>query len=363
MIPFLDLARINQRYQAHLQAASTRVLGSGWYVLGEEVARFERDFAEYCGVQHCVGVANGQEALTLVLKAWELPPGSEVLLPANAYVASILAVVQAGLVPVLVEPDPITYNLDPARLKDALTSRTQVVLPLHLYGRCADMTAICDFAREHGLFVLEDAAQAHGATYQNQRAGSLGDAAGFSFYPTKNLGALGDAGVITTNDEQLAYQLRAWRNYGSHRKYQNQFPGHNSRLDELQAALLSAKLPGLEADNARRRELARFYLTNIKHPEVTLPPADTADADCWHLFVIRHADRDRLRRWLLAQEVATEVHYPLPPHHQPALPMLHGLNLPITEQLHREVISLPLHPALTDAEAAQVVAAVNSFLG
>jgi dTDP-4-amino-4,6-dideoxygalactose transaminase len=273
----------------------------------------------------------------------------------------VLAVVQAGLVPVLVEPDRQTFNLDPSQLLAALTSRTRVILPLHLYGRCADMTAINAFARQHGLLVLEDAAQAHGATHRGQRAGSLGDAAGFSFYPTKNLGALGDAGAITTNDDDLAGQLRAWRNYGSRQKYHNDLPGHNSRLDELQAALLSVKLPGLDADNARRRQLAWLYLTHIQHPAVTLPPADAVDADCWHLFVIRHRERDRLRAWLLAQDIGTDIHYPVPPHHQPALPMLHGLTLPISEALHREVLSLPLHPALTDAEAEQVIRAVNAF--
>ncbi len=362
MISFLDLTHINRPYESALQAAAARVLSSGWYVLGQEVTQFERAFADYCGVRHCIGVANGQEALTLVLKAWELPAQSEVILPANAYMASVLAVVQAGLVPVLVEPDPVTMNLDPTRLSDALTDRTQVILPLHLYGRCANMTAINAFAEQHSLFVLEDAAQAHGATQNGQRAGNLGHAAGFSFYPTKNLGALGDGGAITTNDDTLAHHLRAWRNYGAPRKHQHQFPGHNSRLDELQAALLSVKLRGLETDNARRRQLAQFYLTHIQHPSITLPPADAVEADAWHLFVIRHADRDRLRRWLLAQEVATDVHYPVPPHLQAALPMLHGLSLPIAEQLHRDVISLPLHPALTDAQAQQIVAAINSFL-
>jgi dTDP-4-amino-4,6-dideoxygalactose transaminase len=361
MIPFLDLSRINKPYQNALRDATERVLQSGWYVLGREVSQFETDFAAYCGTRHCIGVANGLEALTLTLKAWQFPEGSEVIVPANAYVASVLAVLHAGLKPVLAEPDERSYNLDSQHLAAALTTRTVAVLPLHLYGRCADMTAINRFARQHGLKVLEDAAQAHGATHAGRRAGSLGDAAGFSFYPSKNLGALGDAGAITTNDDALAESLRAWRNYGSARKYHVNYAGHNSRLDELQAALLSAKLPGLDADNARRRTLARYYLDTIRHPNVTLPVDDTLDADVWHLFVVRHPQRDAFRAHLLASGIATDVHYPVPPHRQPGLPMLAGQSFSLTEQIHNEVVSLPLNPSMTDADAECVVSVINQF--
>ncbi len=361
-IPFLDLQRVNKPYEVQLRQAADRVLQSGWYVLGHEVDTFERAFAQYCGTRYCVGVANGLDALTLVLKAWNFPAGSEVIVPANAYIATVLAVTHAGLTPILVEPELADYTLDASRIAAAVTSRTRAVVVLHLYGRCCNMTAINEIARQYGLKVLEDAAQAHGASWQGVRAGALGDAAGFSFYPTKNLGALGDAGAITTNDAELAGQLRCWRNYGSTQKYQADYPGHNSRLDELQAAILSEKLTGLDAANGRRRELARFYSSTITHPALTLPPTDSLEADAWHLFVVRHADRDRFRAALQQQGISTDVHYPIPPHRQVAYRELLGhLSFPITEQLHREVISLPLNSTLTDAEAGYIVSVINQL--
>jgi len=362
MIPFLDLGRINAPHQVRIQAAASRVLASGWYVLGPEVTAFETAFARYVGVEHCIGVANGLEALTLVLKAWGFPAGSEVIVPSNAYIASVLAVTQAGLVPVLVEPDPQTYTLAPDQLAAALTPNTRAILPVHLYGRVTDMAPLMAFAEAHHLRVLEDAAQAHGATYLGQQAGTLGHAAGFSFYPTKNLGALGDAGAITTNDAELANQLRMWRNYGSAQKYQNDVPGHNSRLDELQAAILSEKLPFLDAENARRRQIARRYLAEFNVPELHLPPADAINQDVWHLFVVRHPRRDAFREHLREQGVASDVHYPIPPHRQLAYAGQWPADaFPIADQLHRDVISLPLNPALTDNEVSQVIAAVNGF--
>ncbi|ARK11420.1 DegT/DnrJ/EryC1/StrS family aminotransferase [Fibrella sp. ES10-3-2-2] len=363
MIPFLDLGRINALHQVRIQAAAARVLASGWYVLGPEVAAFETAFARYVGVDHCIGVANGLEALTLVLKAWRFPAGGEVIVPSNAYIASVLAITQAGLVPVLVEPDPDTYTLDPERLSVALTPNTRAILPVHLYGRVTDMAPLLAFAETHGLRVLEDAAQAHGATYLGKRAGALGHAAGFSFYPTKNLGALGDAGAITTNDAELANQLRMWRNYGSARKYQNDVPGHNSRLDELQAAILSGKLPFLDEENSRRRHIAHRYLTEFDVPELHLPPADALEQDAWHLFVIRHPRRDEFREHLNQQGVGSDVHYPTPPHRQLAYAGQWPADaFPIADQLHREVVSLPLNPTLTDNEVDRVISAVNSFL-
>ena len=361
MIPFLDLKRINAIHQDAIRDATERVLQSGWYVLGREVGAFEQAFARYCGTRHCIGVANGLEALTLVLKAWAFAPNSEVIVPSNAYVASVLSVTQAGLVPVFVEPDPHTYLLNPARLEAAITARTKAVMPIHLYGRCCDMTAIDAIAQRYDLKVLEDAAQAHGARHEGRWAGNLGDAAGWSFYPTKNLGALGDAGAITTSNDALADRLRALRNYGSAQKYVNEYAGHNSRLDELQAAMLSAKLPSLNAENSRRRALARLYLTGITNPDIVLPPADQPDQDAWHLFVVRHLRRDALRAHLLGQGIGTEVHYPTPPHRQPAYAPFAHLSLPISERLHREVVSLPLNPTLTDEEVTYIVDVINSM--
>ena len=361
MIPFLDLKRINTSHQEAIRAATERVLQSGWYILGQEVSAFERAFAQYCGSRHCIGVANGLEALTLVLKAWSFAPGSEVIVPSNAYIASVLSVTQASLVPVFVEPDPHTYLLDPARIEAALTPRTKAILPVHLYGRCCSMTAINAVAHRHGLLVLEDAAQAHGAVHDGRRAGNLGHAAGWSFYPSKNLGALGDAGAITTDDDDLADRLRALRNYGSAQKYVNEYVGYNSRLDELQAAVLSAKLPSLDAENKRRRALARLYLTGITNPAVRLPPADQIDQDVWHLFVVKHPQRDALREHLRERGIGTDVHYPIPPHQQRAYAQYAHLSLPISEQLHREVLSLPLNPTLTDEEVMVIIDAVNSM--
>lgn len=359
MIPFLDLGRVNQPHQAAIRRAVETVLQSGWYVLGGQVSAFERAFADYCGTRHCVGVANGLDALTLVLRAWDFPAGSEVIVPSNTYIASVLSVTLAGLTPVFVEPDPTTYLLDPNRLEAALTPRTRAILPVHLYGRCCDMEPTNRLARRYGLRVLEDAAQAHGATYRGKRSGSLGDAAGWSFYPSKNLGALGDAGAVTTDNDQLAERLRALRNYGSAQKYVNDYVGHNSRLDELQAAILLAKLPRLDAENERRCQLARRYLRGITNPNVTLPPADQLDQDAWHLFVVRHPRRDQFRADLLERGIGTDVHYPIPPHWQRAYASYVRLSLPIAEQLHREVVSLPLNPAMTDEEVNFVIETIN----
>lgn len=359
MIPFLDLKCINEPHQVAIEAAMTRVLKSGWYILGQEVETFERQFAAYCQTRHCIGVANGLDALTLVLKAWDFPVGSEVIVASNAYVASVLSVSHAGLTPVWVEPDPRTYLLDPAKIEAAITSRTRAILPVHLYGRCCDMDPIHTLAQQYNLRVLEDAAQAHGALYKGKRAGNLGDAAGWSFYPSKNLGALGDAGAITTNDDALANRLRALRNYGSTRKYVNDYLGHNSRLDELQAAILSAKLPRLDEENNRRRALAQQYLTGIRNPKVVLPPSDQPEHDAWHLFVVRHPHREAMRAYLHEQGIGTDVHYPIPPHQQQAYASFAHLALPIAGQLHQEVISLPLNPALTDKQVAYIIEKIN----
>ena len=365
-VDFLNLRAINAAHRDELIAAATRVIDSGWYIHGEEHEAFEQEFSAYCGVPICLGVANGLDALTLVLRAWKelgrVKEGDEVLVPSNTYIASILAITENRLVPVLVEPDPRSYNLDPARLAAALTPRTRVVLPVHLYGQITPMPEIMAFAREHGLLVLEDVAQAHGASIAGRRAGSWGDAAGFSFYPGKNLGALGDAGAVVTADAELAETLRALRNYGSRVKYQNIYQGTNSRLDELQAALLRVKLRYLDAETSRRREVSSQYLACIKHPAVELPQVLAGEkSHVWHLFVVRHSNRANFLSHLNAHGVQTVIHYPVPAHHQPCYSHLRDLQLPITEAIHREVVSLPISPVMTSEQIQHVISAVNAF--
>lgn len=364
MVPFLDLKGINLRHRADLHAALDRVLNSGWLILGKETEAFEAEFATWCGTKHCVGVGNGLEALQLVLQAWGIGPGDEVLVPSNTYIATWLAVTQCGATPVPVEPDPATCNIDPTRLSAAITARTKAIIAVHLYGQTADMDGVMAVARTHGLKVLEDAAQAHGALYRGRRAGALADAAGFSFYPGKNLGALGDGGAVTTADPELAERLRMLRNYGSRVKYHNEIVGWNSRLDELQAAFLRAKLPMLDADNAARTALAARYQAGLANcPGVILPVVAPNCEPVWHLYVVRHAERDRLAGHLKAQGIDTLVHYPIAPHLQPAyaaLGMRDG-SLPISETLHRQVLSLPLWPGMTVAEVDAVVEGIRSF--
>lgn len=365
MIPFLDLKSINAQYQAELIDATARVINSGWYIQGEEVHLFEREFAAYCGVSHCIGVANGLDALTLTFRAWKelgrLQEGDEVIVPANTYIASILAITENRLTPVLVEPDPDTYNVCPHNVRAVITERTRAILPVHLYGQLADMPAIMAIAQEHGLLVLEDSAQAHGAAIAGKRAGSWGHASGFSFYPGKNLGALGDAGAITTNDDELAHTLRALANYGSHKKYENLYQGVNSRLDEIQAALLRVKLRYLDKDTRRRQEIAKTYNESIIQSTLRLPLIVSPEGHVFHLFVIRAERRDDLQRFLHEQGVSTMIHYPIPPHQQQAYKQWHAASYPLTEQIHRQVLSLPISPVMTDEHVQEVVAAVGRY--
>jgi dTDP-4-amino-4,6-dideoxygalactose transaminase len=363
-VPFLDLKGITHSQHAELTAAFGRVLASGWFILGEELKAFEREFADYCGAQFCVGVANGLDALTLGLRAMGIGAGDEVLVPSNTYIATWLAVTHAGATPVPVEPVEGHFNIDPARLAAAITPRTRAVMPVHLYGKPADMDAILAVARTHGLKVLEDGAQAHGARYKGQRLGAHGDAVAWSFYPGKNLGCLGDGGAITTNDAQLAEQLRELRNYGSKVKYHNEVVGFNSRLDELQAALLRVKLPKLDADNQRRAAIARHYLNGLAglaHHGLVLPQDDAPEASAWHLFVVRHPQRDALARLLAEDGIGTVIHYPIPPHLQPAYANLQlgPGSLPLAESIHREVLSLPMGPTQDDAQTQRVIDAVH----
>ena len=365
MVDFLNLKAINGQYREALLQACADVIDSGWYIGGNALARFEADFAAYCGADHCIGVANGLDALTLSLTAWKIlgrvKAGDEVIVPANTYIASILAITASGLVPVLVEPDAATFNIDVAQIRLAITDRTRVILPVHLYGQIADMKAVNALAAEHGLLVLEDSAQAHGASIDGKRAGSWGDASGFSFYPGKNLGALGDAGAITTSDAELADVLRALRNYGSHEKYKNLYVGVNSRLDEMQAAMLTVKLKHLDDEVSRRRQVAQRYLAGIKNADITLPLNHVAEQHVWHLFVVRTAHRSELQAHLASLGVQTLIHYPIPPHKQKAYEQLQHLQFDITEQLHEEVLSLPIGPTMTEHEVSQVIEACNAF--
>lgn len=367
-VPFLDLKAINQNHRDELIQAFTRVLDSGWYVHGKEHEAFEREFAAYCGTAHCIGVANGLDALTLVLRAWKelgrLKEGDEVLVPANTYIASILAITENRLTPVLIEPDPQTYNLDPGRLLAAMTSRTRAVLAVHLYGLAANMGEIKRFAEAHDLKVLEDAAQAHGAVHGGRRVGAWGDAAGFSFYPGKNLGALGDAGAVTTQDEELAHTLRALRNYGSHKKYHNQYQGPNSRLDEIQAAFLRIKLAGLDLENSRRRAVAGRYLSEIHNSLIAMPMSPhEPESNVWHIFPVRVKNRERLQRHLQRSGVQSLVHYPIPPHQQQAYLEWLGQSLPITEAIHRELLSMPISPVMPTEDVDYVIQALNQYSG
>ena len=364
-IPFLDLKAINARHTAELKAAAARVIDSGWYVLGEEVKAFEAEFAAWTGSPHCVGTSDGLSALVLALRAWKelglLKDGDAVAVPANTYIASILAITENRLRPVLVEPDEDTFNLGAAKLAAALTPDVKAVLAVHLYGQLADMPAIAQLCRERGLLLLEDAAQAHGAHIDGVKAGAWGDAAAFSFYPGKNLGALGDAGALTCKDTKLADMVRALRNYGSHEKYKNLVQGPNDRLDEMQAAILRVKLPHLDADNAHRRAIAQRYRNEIKNPAVRLPSVHVGeDSHVWHLFVVRVADRTAFQQRLLDQGVHTAIHYPIAPHHQQAYAkQLRGFSLPLTEAIHREVVSLPMSPVMTETQVAHVISVVN----
>jgi len=369
MIPFLDLQSINQQYRAELIDACARVIDSGWYIGGNELEQFEKNFAEYCGVKFAIGVANGLDALILTLRAWKelgrLKDGDEVIVPSNTYIASILAITANNLTPVLVEPDIVTYNIDCARIDAAITSRTKVILPVHLYGQLAPMPQIIEIAKKNNLLVLEDSAQSHGAEVNGKRAGNWGDASGFSFYPGKNLGALGDAGAVTTNDEELAQMLRALRNYGSYEKYKNLVPGVNSRLDEIQAAMLNVKLNFLDQEIEHRRKIANLYLEKIKNPLIKLPSSDINAEEfqqhVWHLFVIKTEHREALQKYLVDHGVQTLIHYPIPPHKQQAYKEWNNLSYPISEQIHAEVLSLPIGPTLNLEDAEKITQLCNTF--
>mgnify|MGYP001350974104 CR=1 FL=1 len=364
MIPFLDLKKINSIYREDLISAFKEIIDSGRYIQGNHLAKFEKQFSAYCGVKHCIGVASGLDALILAFRAWKnlgmLKSGDEVIVPANTYIASVLAITQNELIPCFVEPDEETLNISTKNILNSISDKTKAILPVHLYGRLAPMDEIMKLANQNNLLVLEDAAQAHGASLNEKRAGSWGHAAAFSFYPGKNLGALGDAGCLVTNDGDFANNVSQIGNYGSQKKYFNSVKGLNSRLDEMQAAFLSVKLKYLDKINKRRHEIANFYFQNIKNPYIKIPPMGGKD-HVYHLFVVKSEYRDELSKHLEKSKIQTLIHYPIPSHKQEAYREYNNLCLPLTEKIHNEVISIPLHPEMSDTEVELVVSACNSF--
>ena len=366
MIKFLDLQKINLLYQQEIEEKLLHVFRSGWYLMGEEVKNFENNLANYIGAKHAIGVANGLDALRLIFRAYIelglMKAGDEVIVPANTYIASILAVSDNGLIPVLVEPDINTYNIDISKIEEAITPKTKAIFIVHLQGRVVFDNELKNIAAKHNLKIIEDNAQAIGAEWNNKKSGNLGDAAGFSFYPGKNLGALGDAGAVTTNDEELAKTIRAIANYGSNQKYVNIYKGLNSRLDEIQAAVLDVKLKYIDQENKTRREIAKRFIEKINNPKIILPeiPADEKE-HVWHVFVVRCENRDDLQTYLTTKGIQTIIHYPIPPHHQEAYKELKDLSFPITEAMHNEVLSLPISSILTDEEVSEIIKVINDF--
>ncbi|MFP9118175.1 DegT/DnrJ/EryC1/StrS family aminotransferase [Flavobacterium sp. RNTU_13] len=366
MIKFLDIQKINLLHQEALEARLLKTFRSGWYLLGEEVKNFEKNLQSYIGCKHAIGVANGLDALRLIFRGYMelgvLSPGDEVVVPANTYIASVLAITDNNLVPVFVEPSETTLNIDLSKIEQAITPKTKAIMLVHLYGRAVYGSDLAGIAQKHNLKIIEDNAQAIGATYNGLKTGNLGDAAGFSFYPGKNLGALGDGGAVCTNNDHLAAAIRAVANYGSQQKYVNRYKGLNSRLDEIQAAVLDEKLKYLDKENDIRRHIAHYYINNIKNPQIILPQVPDKDEEhVWHVFVIRTNQRDRLQKYLNQRGIQTLIHYPIPVHKQEAYAEYSHLNLPITEQIHNEVLSLPISPVLTEDELKTITVTLNEF--
>jgi dTDP-4-amino-4,6-dideoxygalactose transaminase len=365
-IPFLDISKNYRESKLEIDGAIQRVLDSGWYILGQEVKAFEKEFANYCGTKYCIGVGSGLDALILILRAYkvlgQLKEKDEIIVPANTYIASILAIIEAGLSPVLVEPKLDTFNINPSEVKKVITNKTKGIMAVHLYGQLAEMDTLKKIALDNDLLLFEDAAQAHGASNKkNKRAGNLSDAAGFSFYPGKNLGAFGDGGAITTNNHQLAEMVKVIRNYGSAKKYYNQVKGINSRLDEIQAAILRVKLKRLDEHNECRRQFAKIYLENISNPDIILPNYSLGNDHVFHLFVIRTKQREKLIKYLNEANIQTMIHYPLPPHRQDALNEYSNISLPVTEKIHKEVLSLPIGPTLNKSDVDIIINCINHF--
>lgn len=366
MIKFLDLRKINEPYKQSFTTDLNNILDSGWVLLGSHLENFENDFAKFCGAKFCIGVANGLDAITIILQGYKilgmLQENDEVIVPANTYIATILGIINAGLIPVLVEPDRETFNLSPNKVNEALTDKTKAIFSVHLYGQASDIPALKEIAVKNNLLLFDDAAQAHGARDEdNNIVGSSTDATAFSFYPGKNLGAIGDGGAITTNNEKLAKIIKAYRNYGSEQKYQNMFKGVNSRLDELQAAFLNHKLLNLNSDNQKRQEIARRYLKEILNPKIKLPKVKTIENHVFHLFVVKVENRKEFQEYLDENSIQTVIHYPIPPHKQPALKEFSHLKLPITEQIHEQIISIPISPVMEVSEINTVIDVLNKY--
>ncbi|OCK52673.1 aminotransferase [Chryseobacterium sp. CBo1] len=366
MVKFLDLQKINLAHQQEIEERLLNTFRSGWYLLGNEVKIFEQNLSQFIGAKHAIGVANGLDALRLIIKSYielgVMKAGDEIIVPANTYIASLLAISDNGLMPVLVEPDPETFNIDISKIEEKITSRTKAIMIVHLYGRIVFSEQLQEIAKKHHLKIIEDNAQAIGAELKGIKSGNLGDAAGFSFYPGKNLGAIGDSGAITTNDDELAKTIRALANYGSNQKYVNIYQGLNSRLDEIQASVLDVKLKYIDAENARRREIANSYVTEINNKNITLPQLpENQEEHVWHLFVIRTPEREKLQNYLTEKGVQTLIHYPIPPHNQRAYKEMNTLTFPVTEKIHNEVLSLPISPVMTDEEVDTVIEWINRF--
>jgi dTDP-4-amino-4,6-dideoxygalactose transaminase len=364
-ISFIDIKEINLQYETEFKIAFDELLQSGWFLLGKKIEEFEQNFAKYCGTKHCIGVANGLDALILIFEAYKsmglLSENDEIIVPSNTYIASILAISKAGLKPILVEPNLDDYLLNPTKISEAITSKTKAILVVHLYGQVCNMGQINSIAKENKLLVIEDSAQSHGAIFDKKRAGNLGDAAGFSFYPAKNLGALGDGGAVTTNNDQLAEAIKCIRNYGSKIKYEHLEKGINSRLDEIQAAFLSIKLKNLDADNQKRREVAQYYLKNITNKAIVLPIVNQPEGHVWHVFVVRVEDRQHFQKYLTSHGIQTVIHYPKSPHKQLAYKELGDLWLPISDQIHKEIISLPISQLIEESDLKYIVEKVNKY--
>lgn len=362
MIKFLDLFKVNECHRLEIEQAIKTTLDSGWYILGQQCEKFEKNFAEYCGAKYAVGVANGLDALKLIIRGYGFHDGDEIIVPANTYIASILAITENNCVPVMVEPDINTYNIDPEKIEENITERTRAIMVVHLYGRAVEMDKIWALAKKYGLKIIEDSAQAHGASYLGKRVGTLGDASGFSFYPGKNLGAVGDGGCVVTNDEELAYKVRVLRNYGSETKYHNMYRGTNSRLDEIQAAILDVKLRYLDSENEYRRKIAEYYINNINNKKIILPLLPKmCEEHVWHLFTVRTENRNEFQEYLKENGIETLVHYPIPPFKQVCFSEWNDFCLPITEKIHETILSLPISPVLDIKSVEKVVDVCNGY--
>jgi len=371
MIPFLDLKKINAQYRDELVKACVRVIDSGWYIQGQECQKFEKEFSSYCGTKHCIGVANGLDALTLIIRAYKelgvMQDNDEIIVPANTYIASILAISENNLIPILIEPDKKTYNIDSTLIEKKITSKTKAIMVVHLYGQIAAMNEIKIIAKKYNLKVIEDSAQAHGAIYNNKKSGNLGDASGFSFYPGKNLGALGDGGAVTTNDDKVASTIRALSNYGSHKKYENLYKGINSRLDELQASMLRVKLKYLDKEIEHRRKIASLYMKNIQNKYIELPVRNDGvfvselESHVWHLFVIITTKREAFQKYLIDKDIQTLIHYPIPPHKQEAYKEWNAETYPLTEEIHNNIMSLPISGVQTIEQTMKIIEVINEF--